>query len=52
MIGDGDCGETGEMTIGRGIEVLGENLPPPTMELFEPTSTWGTSPLIYCKLYI
>jgi hypothetical protein len=27
MIGDGDCGETGGMKIGRGTEVLGENLP-------------------------
>jgi hypothetical protein len=27
MIGDGDCGEIGGMKIGRGTEVLGENLP-------------------------
>jgi hypothetical protein len=27
MIGDGDCGEIGGMKIGRGNEVLGENLP-------------------------
>jgi hypothetical protein len=27
MIGDGDCGETGGMKIGRETEVLGENLP-------------------------
>jgi hypothetical protein len=27
MIDDGDCGEIGGMKIGRGTEVLGENLP-------------------------
>jgi hypothetical protein len=27
MIGDDDCGEIGGMKIGRGTEVLGENLP-------------------------
>jgi hypothetical protein len=27
MIGEGDCGATGEMKIGRGNQVLGENLP-------------------------
>jgi hypothetical protein len=27
MIGDGDSGEIGRMKIGRGTEVLGENLP-------------------------
>jgi hypothetical protein len=27
MIGDGDCGEIGAMKIGRGTEVLRENLP-------------------------
>jgi hypothetical protein len=27
MIDDGDCGATGGMKIGRGTEVLGENLP-------------------------
>jgi hypothetical protein len=27
MICDGDCGEIGLMKIGRGTEVLGENLP-------------------------
>jgi hypothetical protein len=27
MIGDGDCGEIGGMKIGRGTEVLGQNLP-------------------------
>jgi hypothetical protein len=27
MIGDGDCGESGGMKIGRGTKVLGENLP-------------------------
>jgi hypothetical protein len=27
MIDDGDCGEIGEMKIGRGTDVLGENLP-------------------------
>jgi hypothetical protein len=27
MIGDGVCGEIGGMKIGRGTEVLGENLP-------------------------
>jgi hypothetical protein len=27
MIGDGDCGGIGEIKIGRGTEVLGENLP-------------------------
>jgi hypothetical protein len=27
MIGDGDYGEIGGMKIGRGAEVLGENLP-------------------------
>jgi hypothetical protein len=27
VIGDGDCGEIGGMKIGRGTEVLGENLP-------------------------
>jgi hypothetical protein len=26
MIGDGDCGEIGGIKIGRGTEVLGENL--------------------------
>jgi hypothetical protein len=30
MIGDGDCGEIGEMKIGRGTKVLGENLPQST----------------------
>jgi hypothetical protein len=27
MIDDGDCGAVGGMKIGRGTEVLGENLP-------------------------
>jgi hypothetical protein len=27
MIGEGDCGEIGGIKIGRGIDVLGENLP-------------------------
>jgi hypothetical protein len=27
MIGDGDCGEIGGMKIGKGTELLGENLP-------------------------
>jgi hypothetical protein len=27
MIGEGDCGAIGGMKIGRGTEVLGENLP-------------------------
>jgi hypothetical protein len=27
MIGEGDCGEIGGMKIGKGTEVLGENLP-------------------------
>jgi hypothetical protein len=27
MIGDGDCGGIGGRKIGRGTEVLGENLP-------------------------
>jgi hypothetical protein len=27
MIDDGDCGAVGAMKIGRGAEVLGENLP-------------------------
>jgi hypothetical protein len=27
MIGEGDCGETAGMKIGKGTEVLGENLP-------------------------
>jgi hypothetical protein len=27
MIDDGDCGEIGGMKIGKGTEVLGENLP-------------------------
>jgi hypothetical protein len=27
MIGDGDCGKIGGIKIGRGPEVLGENLP-------------------------
>jgi hypothetical protein len=27
MIGDGDCGEIGGKKIGKGTDVLGENLP-------------------------
>jgi hypothetical protein len=27
VISDGDCGEIGAMKVGRGTEVLGENLP-------------------------
>jgi hypothetical protein len=27
MLGEGDCGVIGGMKIGRGTEVLGENLP-------------------------
>jgi hypothetical protein len=37
MIGDGDYGEIGGMKIGRGTEVLGENLPQRTLSTTNPT---------------
>jgi hypothetical protein len=37
MIDEGDCGAIGGMKIGRGTEVLGENLPSAILSTTNPT---------------